>query len=302
MDMTESKDAAEVTQERDKALRLFTYLKELCALRTTQVRNVESYDQVFWLCELPRHKLCRSTIWRLTDPPSPGSEQHTDPWIEIRKPSLKSPPELPDDVEPWIKDEELAESSLSEPGFHDQIPRSALLGDIGDADPNALVSINEYPQVFDKWVDYVETQWKPWAKEDRELQNVQRAYNQLFNIYQRQEKLGEQYEVIVGAGLLSWRSPNSGEIKRHILAIQARIEFDRVRGIMTAGPAIDGPQPKLECGMLEPADRPNPTDLTEIERDALALDGEPWEIVGLESVLRGFANSLPVAGEVQDLV
>ena len=49
--------------------------------------------------------------------------------------------------------------------------------------------------------------------------------------------------------------------------------------------------------MLEPADRPNPTDLTEIESDALALDGEPWEIVGLESVLRGFANSLPDAGD-----
>ena len=296
MDTTESKDA-EVAQERDKAIRLFTYLKELCALRTTQVRKVESYDQVFWLCDLPRHKLCRSTIWRLTDPQSLGSEQHADPWIEIRKPSLKSPPELPDDVEPWINDEELADSSLSEPGFDDQIPRSALLGDIGDADPNALVSINDYPQVFDKWVDYVETQWKPWAKEDRELQKVQRAYDQLFNIYQRQEKLGEQYEVIIGAGLLSWRSPNSGEIKRHILVIQARIEFDRVRGVMTAGPAIDGPQPKLECGMLETADRPNPTDLTEIERDALALDGDPWEIVGLERVLRGFANSLPVAGD-----
>ena len=85
MDTTESKDA-EVAQERDKAIRLFTYLKELCALRTTQVRKVESYDQVFWLCDLPRHKLCRSTIWRLTDPQSLGSEQHADPWIESVSP------------------------------------------------------------------------------------------------------------------------------------------------------------------------------------------------------------------------
>lgn len=264
MGATESTDVTEMPPERDKAIRLFTYLKELCALRTTQVRNVASYDQVFWLCDLPRHKLCRSILWRLIDPPPPDSEQHADPWIEIRKPALKSPPELPDDVEPWIKDEELADSSLSEPGFYEQLPRVALQGDVGDADPNALVSISEYPQVFDKWVDYVEAQWKPWAKEDRELQKVQRAYNQLFNIYQRQEKLGEQYEVIVGAGLLSWRSLNSGEIKRHILAIQARIEFDRVRGVMTAGPALDGPQPTLEYSMLDIADLPNPTDLTAV--------------------------------------
>jgi very-short-patch-repair endonuclease len=297
METTLSDDMAEMAPERDKAVRLFTYLKELCALRTTQVRNVASYDQLFWLCDLPRHKLCRCSLWRLVDPPSFGAEHQADPWIEIRKPTLRSPPELPDDVEPWIKDEQLSDSSLSEPGFYDQIPRLALQGDAGDGDPNALVSISEFPQVFDKWVDYVEVQWKPWAKEDRELQKVQKAYNRLFNIYQRQEKLGEQYEVIVGTGLLSWKSPNSGEIKRHILEIQARIEFDRVRGIMTAGPALDGPKPILECGMLETADRPNPTDLTEIESDALGLSGDPLEDVGLESVLRGFANSLPIAGE-----
>src|SRR5439155_8868512 len=125
----------------------------------------------------------------------------------------------------------------------------------------------------------------------------QKAYNQLFNIYQRQEKLGEQYEVIFGAGLLLWKSPNSGEIKRHILAIQARIEFDRVRGIISAGPALDGPQPMLECSMLETTDRPNPTDLTGIENDAISLNGDPWDAVRLECALRGFANSLPIAGD-----
>ncbi len=297
METEQSNETSRISPDRDKAIRLFTYLKELCALRTSQVRNVSSYDQVFWLNDLPRHKLCRSTLWRLLDPASTSTEHQLEPWVEIRKPSLKSPPELPDDVEPWIKEQELNDSSLSEPGFYEQIPRVALQGDVDGGDPNALVSISEYPQVFDKWVDYVEARWKPWAEEDRELQKVQRAYNQLFNIYQRQEKLGEQYEVIVGAGLLAWRSPNSGEIKRHILAIQARIEFDRIRGIMSVGPALDGPQPALECGMLETADRPNPTDLTEIEDDALALDGDPWESVGLESVLRGFANSLPNAGD-----
>jgi len=286
-----------MSPERDKAIRLFTYLMDLCALRTTQVRNVAKYDQVFWLTDLPRHKLCGCTIWRLIDPSSPISERHADTWIEVRKPALKSPPELPDELEPWIKDEELTDSSLSEPGFYEHIPLSALQADSGNPDPNALAMINDCPDVFDKLVNYVEEKWKPWANEDRELQKVQKAYNQLFNIYQRQEKLGEQYEVIFGAGLLLWKSPNSGEIKRHILDIQARIEFDRVRGIMIAGPALDGPQPRLECSMLETTDRPNPTDLTDIENDAIALDGDPWGDVGLECVLRGFANSLPITGD-----
>lgn len=297
MDRTEPNEATEMSPERDKAIRLFTYLKELCALRTTQVRNVATYDQVFWLSDLPRHKLCRSAIWRLTEPSSPTSEQPADSWIEVRKPAIKSPPELPDELEPWIKDEELTDSSLTEPGIYEQIPLSAIQVDSADIGTQTLASINDYPHIFEKWVDYVETKWKPWATTDRELQKVQKAYNQLFNIYQRQEKLGEQYEVIFGAGLLLWKSPNSGEVKRHILAIQARIEFDRVKGIIGAGPAIDGPQPMLECNMLETSDRPNPSNLTDIENDAISLGDDPWVAIGLERVLQGFANSLPITGD-----
>lgn len=296
MDRTEPNEVTEMTPERDKTIRLFTYLKDLCALRTTQVRNVKTFDQVFWLTDLPHHKLCRSAIWRLTDSSSSTTDQHVDAWIEVRKPVLKSPPELPDELEPWIKDEELTDSSLSEPGFYEHVPLSALLVDSDNTDPNVLASINDYPHVIDKWVNYVE-QWKSWAVEDRELQNVQKAYNQLFNIYQRQEKLGEQYEVVAGAGLLLWSSPKSGEIRRHILTFQARIEFDRIRGIMTVGSAIDGPQPILECSMLETSDRPNPTDLTGIEEDVIALDGDPWTVVGLERALKGFANALPITGD-----
>ena len=297
MERSEPCAARDISQERDKAIRLFTYLKDLCALRITQIHNVETYDQVFWLSDLPRHKLCRSTIWRLTDPSPAISDQPAVPWIEIRKPVLKSPPELPDDLEPWIKDEEISDSSLNEPGIHEQILLSALRGDSRDTDPKAFASINDYPHVFEKWIGYLEAKWKPWAVEDRELQKVQKAYNQLFSIYQRQEKLGEQYEVVFGAGLLLWKSPGSSDIKRHVLVIQGRLEFDRIRGIMSAGPSLDGAQPMIECSMLETSDRPNPTDLTNIENDVIAMDGDPWDGMGIECVLKGFANSLPIAGE-----
>lgn len=59
-----SGDSPEV---RDRAIRLFTYLKELCALRATQVRTVASYDQVFWLNDLPRDKLCQCIAWNIND-------------------------------------------------------------------------------------------------------------------------------------------------------------------------------------------------------------------------------------------
>ena len=261
-------------------------------MRTTHVRNVASYDQVFWINDLPRHKLCRCSFWHLADAVPSQAEQRLDDWIEVRKPVLKSPPEFPDDLEPWVKEEELADSSLSEPGIYEQIPLSAVQEDSTNTDATTLVSINQYPQVFDKWINYLEEKWKPWATEDRELQKGQETYNQLFNIYQRQEKLGEQYEVIIGAGLLLWKSPKSGEIKRHILTFQTRIDFDRHRGVISIGapPPPDGPKPTLEYIMLDTKDWPNAAELNEIEaKDVSVLADNPWDVDGLSRVLCGFS-------------
>ena len=164
-----------LSPDRDKAIRLFTYLKDLCALRTTQVRDIATYDQAFWFRDLPRHKLCRCAVWHLTDPLPPTSEQPHDPWIEVRKPTLKSPPELPDELEPWISDDQLANSLLEKPGFYEQIPLSVLQDDSDDTDPNAFASLNDHPQMLDMLANYIAEKWKPWANEDRELQKVQKA-------------------------------------------------------------------------------------------------------------------------------
>jgi len=164
-----------------------------------------------------------------------------------------------------------------------------------------LESLNDHPEVFEAWVKYLETQWKPWAVEDGKLQKVQKVYNDLFNIYQRQERLGEQYEVVLGIGLLAWQSPHSKGIKRHIVTVQSHIEFDRVRGIITVGPAqtLDGQQRiVLEHEMLvDTSDKPNASMLNAINDDVKVLDETPWDPVGLEKVLRGFVNALPIPGD-----
>lgn len=288
-------------QIRDRAICLFTYLKELCALRTTQVRTVASYDQVFWFSDLPRDKLCQCIAWSINDVQQISRDQISDVWIEVHKPKLKSPPELPDDVEPWISEEQLHDSSVPEPLIFDQIPLTVFRGDAQDADSTAPASLNDHPEIFEAWIKYLETQWKPWAEEDRKLQKVQKVYNHLFNIYQRQERLGEQYEVVLGIGLLAWQSPHSGEIKRHIVTVQSRIEFDRVRGIITVGPAptLDGQQrTSLEHEMLiDTSDKPNATMLNAINNDVKALDEDPWKLSDLEKVLRGFVHALPNPGD-----
>lgn len=235
---------------QEKAIKLFTYLKELSKLRTTHSKDVAKYEEVLWFSDIPLEKHCHCIAWDLWSQKEDDTERRDDSWVEVHKPILKSPPEVPDDLEPWIKDDEVSNSTLIEPGLRDSITV------FYDPDPETgeelteVLSINDHANIFELWMKYSEEQWKPWAEEDRRLQRIQSVYNNLYTIYQRSEKLGEQYEVIVGLGFLLWRSPKSGEIRHPLLSLQARVSFDGVKGIMSVSPSIEGPLPRLEMNLL----------------------------------------------------
>ena len=274
---------------KEKSVQLFTYLKEMSALRTKQVKNIKSYEEVLWVSDIPKLADCYCVAWSLWAKAVDDKERRRDVWIEVHKPKLKSPPEVPDDLEPWIKEEEVFDSSLEEPGLLEEI---IVLSELEGEERTNVLSINEHPEIIDVWVEYIESKWKPWAEEDRRLQQIQRVYNDLFTIYQRAEKLGEQYEVVIGAGYLLWRSSNSGEIRHPIVTFQGRVEFDRVRGIISVYAAFNGPQPKLEIDMLETSDRPGVSDLQAIVQMVDELNGNPWDGPALEAILKSFANGI----------
>jgi very-short-patch-repair endonuclease len=285
---------------REKSIQLFTYLRELSALRSKQVKDIKKYEQILWLSEIPKEKGCYCVAWNLWAQTDDEKEERSHVWIEVRKPTLKSPPEVPDDLEPWIKEEEVYDSSLEEPSVFEEIVVSIEPEDQINEKLTDVLSIDDHPEIFDIWIEYVEHKWKPWAEEDRRLQRIQRVYNDLFTIYQKAEKLGEQYEVVIGIGFLLWRSPNSGEIRHPILTFQCQIEFDRVRGIISIVPPLDGPQPKLETDMLETSDRPEVTDLQAIMQMVDELSDEPWDGKTIEAILKSFANGISTESQYQN--
>lgn len=276
----------------DKAVQLFTYLKELSKLRTTHTKNVSKYDEIIWFSDIPKEKGCHCIGWELWAQREDEKEGRGDVWIEVHKPTLMSAPEVPDALEQWIKEEEVSNSDLAEPGLRDEIVS------VSDPDPETgeelteTLSIDDHPDIFEMWMEYVENSWKPWMEEDRRLQWIQKVYNDLYTVYQRAEKLGEQYEVEVGLGFLLWRSPNSGEIRHPLLAFQARVGFDSVRGIISVGPALNGPEAKLEIDMLETEDRPGVQDQQAIQEMVDELNGEPWDGPALEAILKSLANGI----------
>ena len=191
------------------------------------VTRIEDYESVLWLSDIPQHSLCYSVA-----DPSGEDKERDEVWVEIKKPNISSHPPVPKDLKPWIDLTKL-EDPTSEPlSLRSSIPAPSESG-VGAT----AVELADHPEIADAWEHYFNEKWTPWANEQIPLVPIQRAYNELFSIYQKQTKLGEAYEVILGVGFLTWKT-GGVEIKRHLVAAQASLAFDARRGVIAIGPVL----------------------------------------------------------------
>ena len=100
---------------RDRAIRLFTYLRELTELNAKTIRTSDQYEKVLWFNDIPRETGCHCIAW------GPVDDEKSDVWIEIRKPRLRVPPEVPDVLKPWLDMKEVQDSFIKFPGLRNRI-------------------------------------------------------------------------------------------------------------------------------------------------------------------------------------
>ena len=188
---------------RDNAVGLFRYLRDLAELRAKNVRDVASYELTFWFSELPCENECYTPAW--------NGEETTDEenWLRIDKPIRPELPGTPADCQHWFDPAELDDVS-SEPKLYDEIVDPKWIssdredGDESDSTPPPNLLLSDHPHVFSAWEEYLERKWRPLRTQYQRWEPVQRAYRKLFAIYQEQQRRGEQYELLLGVGVLLW--------------------------------------------------------------------------------------------------
>ena len=146
---------------REKAIRLFRYLSALAELRAKNVRDVSSYEAVFWFSELPQEKECFTAAW--------GSSEATEDehWLRIKKPVRPELPKPPAECEHWLPSASLEEIS-PEPKLCDEIvdpdwiSSGARDGDEPDLTPAPRLLLSDRPDLALAWAKYLETKWRSW--------------------------------------------------------------------------------------------------------------------------------------------
>jgi hypothetical protein len=63
--------------------------------------------------------------------------------------------------------------------------------------------------------------WLPWTEEHNAWEKIQKVHSMLFAIHQELLRLGEEYELMLGLGLLTWQTPTGQHLRRHLVVADA---------------------------------------------------------------------------------
>lgn len=282
------------TTAKSKVVRLVEYLTRVASLRTKLIRDVDEYQNVLWIKDVPRKKGCFTQAW--------GRDEDFDPdvWVEVqtrREPEL---PSVPAQCENWVEKEFLRNKSdipdlkpeitkqISNPAWEEEsdqpeyILRTERLGD--------------HPEVQRAWDRYVEEHWLPWVEEHNNWEAVHKVYSKLFAIHQEQLRLGEEYELVLALGLLTWQTPSSQRVRRHLIVANAVLEFEARLGKFTLRPLPDGASVRPELDMLDIDEQPARAE--ETAKSSLTNAGDdPWDKDCIEGVLQALVHSINAQGE-----
>ncbi len=282
-----------MASEKNKAIRLIEYLGELAKLRSKIVRDIGAYQKILWLHEIPKEqKYCYTRVWGIED------DIDEDIWIEIKKDQEPQLPAIPDICEKWVNHDTLFDAD-SVPELSGKIIEQVeeLDNESGETIVlNRTVQLIDNPQIQAEWEEYLHEKWTPWKELHARWQSIHKVYSILFNIYQDQLKLGEEYELAVGIGLLAWKTPGGHLVRRHLITAKASISFEAHLGKFTVRPSTDGSQLDVELDMLDIEEQP--PNIKRIVDDGLkSANDNLWDRSSTNILLKAVTNSLAEKGE-----
>jgi superfamily I DNA and/or RNA helicase/very-short-patch-repair endonuclease/DNA-directed RNA polymerase subunit L len=213
--------------KKEKYLQIFNYLLEFSKLRTNPVRNIESsetqYPEILWLADIPQYDIFDCITF-------PTYNQDADYWLKIKKPKEEplrpTFPKISKVLTEWIVEESLIDENGT-PLLKDKIEQNGKEIFITDK-PEVEAEFQKY--INDKWIDDLEfykKEFKTYETKLADYEKQSKIYKNLFTIYNKAQQFGEEYELIVGVGLLNFKeNSDTPLICRHILTSKTEISFE----------------------------------------------------------------------------
>jgi len=277
----------------EKAVRLLDYLLRLTSLRTKLIRDVNEYEKVLWLSDVPRERGCFTQAWGRDE------EHEPDEWLEVQSRREPELPTVPAQCKEWLNHSALRHKD-DLPELLPEITRQIQNPDWyeGSDQPETIPHterLEDHPDIQQAWDRYVEDKWLPWTEDHNAWEKVHKVYSSLFAIHQEQLRLGEEYELVLGLGLLTWQTPTGQHVRRHLIVADANLEFEARLGKFTVRPHPEGAKLRPELDMIDIEEQPARAEET-VKASLAAVEDDPWEKGCVEGVLQALVHSISPQG------
>ncbi|MFE3496126.1 AAA domain-containing protein [Streptomyces sp. NPDC059175] len=237
--------ASTVTPD-DVVRHIFRYLAEVGESRTRPVRTHDDARHQVWFADLPAQFGSFLTDTVSGDAPL---------WLRADRPVRHVPPNPPLPLAHWLDDREIHDSARKtppEPRAETDIPADDISTEGSARSRRINVFLADSPQRDTVYAQYRawSREWEGWARRDRVMKPVVRAYDRLYRLWVDASELGESFELVIGFGYLTWSA--QGElIRRHLVTCRAVIAIDPDTGAISVGPDPEHGSPVLEESMLD---------------------------------------------------
>ncbi|MEV1063008.1 AAA domain-containing protein [Streptomyces sp. NPDC050263] len=241
--------ASAVTPD-DVVRHVFRYLAEVGESRTKPVRTYDDARHQVWFADLP------AQFGSFLIDAVPGDMPL---WLRADRPVRHEPPAPPLPLAHWLDDREIHDSAREtppEPRAETDIPADEISAEGSARTRHITVSLADSPQRDTVYAQYRawSREWDGWARRDRAMKPLVRAYDRLYRLCVDASELGETFELVVGFGYLTW-SAQGEPIRRHLVTCRAVITIDPDTGAITVGPDPEHGSPVLEESMLDAAQK-----------------------------------------------
>ncbi|MEY2195402.1 AAA domain-containing protein [Neobacillus sp. BF23-41] len=263
-----------MSTETAKIARIFEYLLAVKNLNEKIIRIVNDYEQVWWEKDIPQ----------IDGFYIGGSGTSEEAWFEVHKQEIPTVPQVPSELKKWV-------TKFDNPEQSPTVLEVLVIG-IDEEEKEIMELFDEDPKRKTSYQQWIE-EWEMWAAEASPKMKIQQLYTDLFTLYQRFEREGEDIELVCGHGLLQWKIDDK-QISRHILVTKLEITFDAKKGIFHLLPTSKGTA--METDMLLHIDFPNATRVMKMENQIQELDFSPNQLDPIKSFLQEVVHTISPEG------
>jgi very-short-patch-repair endonuclease/DNA polymerase III delta prime subunit len=201
---------------RKRVEQVFRFLEALNQHRNPAVRRLDEQIWHLWLRNLPDHPCVQiGALGTSSGTDRPAGEQASDFILRVRRPKLTNCPIPPAVISPWL------ERGWEEPSGTVRLRPTRNEIDNGVTVIVSFEDDSKRTKALGEWRRQRDT----WASSEQLSRSAMAVFEKLYEIRGQVEREGENVELVLGDGTLSWKKPD-GSIFHPILLQRLQLDFD----------------------------------------------------------------------------